>query len=1310
MDIYGKEDEEKALNSFSQSHLTSSPTPNLRRLETETNEVTDLSLRAVDPVNVSVRNLTVEVDLKPSFPLSLFSSKTSSFPTSKTILHNVSANMPQGTLTAIIGSSGSGKTSMLNIMAHRMKGGRLSQTGNTYYNGSRHLSSVRSAYVLQQDVLAPTLTVRETLQYAAELRLPPPTTQEERFMVVEEIILELGLKECANTRIGNNAQKGCSGGEKRRTSLGVQMLANPSVLFLDEVTTGLDATSAYQLVKTLKYLASKGRTVITTIHQPRSEIWGLFDNLVLLTGGCSIYAGPANESITHFDKLGYPLPPFVNPAEHLIDLAAVDTRSPDREQSSSSRVQALKEAWLGQKRMSNGIFLDADDLEHVKNDEKKKPRQHQAGFSRQVRVQTARSLKTTFRDPLGLTGSIIETICLGVASGWVFYQLPETQAGIRSREGALYTVAALQGYLILLFETYRLTLDIELFDRERGEGVVGPFSFLISRRLSRLCLEDIPVPLIFSVIYYFMVGFRAEPNQFFIFFGVVLIAQFIAVTLAMLCVALFRDYGRASLVGNLSYTIQTICSGFFIQSNQIPIYVRWLKYTAYVWYANGALVTNEFLAHTTDPQGQLYACPSLGGTANPDCKTFTGLYIVQALGYPTNNWLWRPIVIILGYPVLFFFLSALVLYSHKIDLSISRQRAPDTDLSAGKEDIRTNSVKEVRTIDITLTNYSLDIQKRTLLGKNTEKLSILKPINATFRPGVLNVILGPSGSGKTSLLNRMAGRLNSTFVTQYQPAGDMLFGGAIPSAEVIRSVTSYVSQDDDALLSTLTVRETLHYAAMIRLPKFMTKEQKHQRAESVLLKLGLKDCANNIIGSDKKKGISGGEKRRVTIAIQILTDPRILFLDEPTSGLDAFTAVSIIDVLRGLAAEGRTLVLTIHQARSDLFQHFGNVLLLARGGSPVYAGAGNHMLSHFSALGYDCARTTNPADFALDLITIDLQHARKERRSRQKVDSLILEWTRAKPLEPTTSHIATPAELGSLKRDMAPFYVSFPLLVQRSSISLRRDADAVAARTSQVIGFAVIVALFFSPLRNNFEAVQTRLGYIQQWMGLYFVGMLQNVAVYPAERAVFYREHDDRAYGISAFFLQYTLLEIPFEILSAIFFSLLCVLAAGLPRSASLFFIVSFNCFAIVNCGESIGIMFNTIFNHTGFAVNIISVVLSIGVMMAGILSLDMPPVLNALNNLSPAKWAVANTAPYTLRGVVFTCTDAQRLSNGRCPIETGEQALQLYGLDKEPGTRLLALGICIIAYRLVSYGLLMAIRGNWSLGMVMGWIKRRKG
>jgi ABC-type multidrug transport system ATPase subunit len=164
-----------------------------------------------------------------------------------------------------------------------------------------------------------------------------------------------------------------------------------------------------------------------------------------------------------------------------------------------------------------------------------------------------------------------------------------------------------------------------------------------------------------------------------------------------------------------------------------------------------------------------------------------------------------------------------------------------------------------------------------------------------------------------------------------------------------------------ALLPSLTVRETLHFAAVVRLPTHMSREQKLARAEAVLAQLGLRHCADTLIGTDFTKGISGGERRRVSIGIQILTDPKILVLDEPSSGLDATTAHGMMELLQTLAAEGRTVICTVHQSRSDLFPLFGNLLLLARGGRMVYSGKAGDMLTYFEGVGYPCPRFANPS-------------------------------------------------------------------------------------------------------------------------------------------------------------------------------------------------------------------------------------------------------------------------------------------------------------------------------------------------------------
>jgi ABC-type multidrug transport system permease subunit len=205
--------------------------------------------------------------------------------------------------------------------------------------------------------------------------------------------------------------------------------------------------------------------------------------------------------------------------------------------------------------------------------------------------------------------------------------------------------------------------------------------------------------------------------------------------------------------------------------------------------------------------------------------------------------------------------------------------------------------------------------------------------------------------------------------------------------------------------------------------------------------------------------------------------------------------------------------------------------------------------------------------------------------------------------------------------------------------------------------------------------------------------MLQNIAIYPNERDVFYREEADNCYSAETFILQYTTLEVPFEVLSALLFGVLAAYADNLERSVTMFLISTFNCFCIISCGESVGIMFCTLFSHVGFAVNVTSILLSISTILGGVMSLNVNQVLQGINHLSPIKYAIANLAPYAMRNQEFVCTAAQRLADGSCPIENGQQVLQLYNLDKNGAMNVMAIGVCTVIYRVVAYGLLKGMR-----------------
>ena len=210
-------------------------------------------------------------------------------------------------------------------------------------------------------------------------------------------------------------------------------------------------------------------------------------------------------------------------------------------------------------------------------------------------------------------------------------------------------------------------------------------------------------------------------------------------------------------------------------------------------------------------------------------------------------------------------------------LSAAQTRNDDSDASAGKE--ITKKVGDgdcVEKVDVELVDLALDIYKPSLRRGKGRTLGVLKSVSTKFKAGELNVILGPSGSGKSSLLNVMARRLRSSLFTRYRTAGAMLFNSVQPTSKEVQSLCSYVTQDDSALLPYLTVRETLRFSAGLRLPTWMSKEEKMKRAEDVMLKMGLKDCADVLVGDELLKGVSGGEKRRVSIAVQVLTEPQIL--------------------------------------------------------------------------------------------------------------------------------------------------------------------------------------------------------------------------------------------------------------------------------------------------------------------------------------------------------------------------------------------------------------------------------------------------
>lgn len=237
----------------------------------------------------------------------------------------------------------------------------------------------------------------------------------------------------------------------------------------------------------------------------------------------------------------------------------------------------------------------------------------------------------------------------------------------------------------------------------------------------------------------------------------------------------------------------------------------------------------------------------------------------------------------------------------------------------------------------------------------------------------------------------------------------------------------------------------------------------------------------------------------------------------------------------------------------------------------------------------------------------------------------------------------------------------------------------------QASGITIIFTLFFAGLADDYISIQTRLGFFQQLGGFYIVGMLTNAAIYPEERDVAYREIEDGAYSVTSFLASYTIVELPFTTINSFFFGTLSVFAVGLPHTPATFFVLTLACFSGLSCGESLGIMFNTLFSHTGFAINLMGVFLALANSMAGVLSLDMPSLFKAMNYLSPIRYQVRGVAYYSMRSLSFKCN----FHDESCPISTGEEALKLYKFDESPVTSIIGMVACVVTYRILAWILL---------------------
>jgi ABC-type multidrug transport system ATPase subunit len=498
---------------------------------------------------------------------------------------------------------------------------------------------------------------------------------------------------------------------------------------------------------------------------------------------------------------------------------------------------------------------------------------------------------------------------------------------------------------------------------------------------------------------------------------------------------------------------------------------------------------------------------------------------------------------------------------------------------------------------------------------------------------------------------------------EYSGHGSLLFNSRVFQHDDFRGLVGYVQQFDQHY-PMLTVMETLTFHATLRFASSSDPQKRSLKLQRVINLLGLAQCANTRVGGDECKGISGGEKRRLSIGVQLLVDPPVCLLDEPSTGLDAFTARHVVETLRSLARQGgRTVVMSIHQPRYDIFGLVDDVILLSRG-MQVWAGSSVDMMKHFHTIGHPCPPLVNPADFILDISSIDFRTPDSETRSRAILGTLVTSFAKRQAglevvVEGPTGAVI---ELSSLKSP--DFLESFSLLLHRSFINMLRQPIVASSRVSQGLFFALILCAFYAPVGDNQNSIQCRIGLLYELTALSFIGMLSCIAIFPPERNVFFREYADGSYGLLPFFLSYFVIAIPFVFITAVAISILMTHAIGLQPTFDAFMQFTFVLFCFMFAGECIGVIFCAMFLHVGFSVNIMSICLGVSNQFTGFVSLSIPAWLNYLGYVTPIKWGSVILTNIVFHGEEFTCSESEEIYPGQCPLQTGNEVLELYAMN----------------------------------------------
>uniref|UniRef100_A0ACD5VXW8 Uncharacterized protein n=1 Tax=Avena sativa TaxID=4498 RepID=A0ACD5VXW8_AVESA len=1131
------------------------------------------------------------------------------------ILHDVNGIIKPYRMTLLLGPPGSGKTTLLLALAGKL-GSDLKVSGKVTYNGygmNEFVAQRSAAYISQHDLHIAEMTVRETLAFSARCQgvgsrydmltelsrrekaaniKPDPDLDvymkaisvggQDTNIITDYILKILGLDICADTMVGDDMLRGISGGQRKRVTTGEMMVGAERALFMDEISTGLDSSTTFQIVKSLGLITNilSGTTLISLL-QPAPETYNLFDDIILLSDGYIVYQGPRENVLEFFESMGFKCPDRKGVADFLQEV----TSRKDQPQYWARSNQRYHYVPVKE-------FARAFQTFHV---------------GQSLAAELSRPFDRSQCHPASLTTSMYgasktELLRACIAREWLLMKRNMFVYGFRAFQLLVITIIVMTlflrtnmhhstvnngtAYLGALFfcivghmfngfsELALATIKLPVFFKQRDYLFFPTWAYAIPTWILKIPISFIEVAITVFLSYY-VIGFDPDVGRLFKQYFLLLLVNQMAAALFRLIAALGRTMVVANTLASFALLVLLVLSGFILSHHDVKKWWIWGYWASPLQYAMNAITVNEFLGHKWNKVVQ--------GSSG-----ILGVDVLKSRGFFTEaKWYWIGAGALLGYVLVFNILFTIALSylkpfgkSQQIlsedalkekHASITGEIADESSSStsagnmsnsrrnSASGDGRRGMVLPFAPLSVAFNNirYSVDMPaEMKAQGVDQDRLLLLNGVSGSFKPGVLTALMGVSGAGKTTLMDVLAGRKTGGYIE-----GDISISGYPKKQETFARISGYCEQND-IHSPNVTVYESLVYSAWLRLASDVESETRKMFIEQVMELVELNSLRDALVGLPGVSGLSTEQRKRLTIAVELVANPSIIFMDEPTSGLDARAAAIVMRTVRNTVDTGRTVVCTIHQPSIDIFEAFDELFLMKRGGEEIYVGPlGHHsreLIEYFEGIqqvskikpGY------NPATWMLevtshaqeDILGVSFAQVYKNSDLYQRNQSVIREISKAP---------AGSKDLYFLTRYSQSFVTQCMACLWKQNLSYWRNPQYTVVR----FFFSLVVGLMFGTIFWRLGGNKRRQQDLFNAMGsmyaaVLFMGISYSSSVQPVvavERTVFYRERAAGMYSALPYAFGQVVVELPYVLVQSLVYGVIVYAMIGFQWDAKKF-------------------------------------------------------------------------------------------------------------------------------------------------------------